>query len=181
MTLSYNLAYQEIILVHPTRRQIFAGKPYSTFWNIWEWVISIWRGFETWLFFFFCTCYGNWGCAPYQSLIWLLFAFFHPGTGVAKSSAAYILALGLFNNFSAWLYIISTLGVPRIKPWSCPCCFFPPASVTRAIQLLAVALFERGSPAQCNGCLHHLQYLELFFTIKCCQLSQLLALQPVLS
>ena len=25
MTLSYNLAYQEIILVHPTRRQIFAG------------------------------------------------------------------------------------------------------------------------------------------------------------
>ena len=39
MTLSYNLAYQEIILVHPTRRQIFAGKPYSTFWNIWEWVI----------------------------------------------------------------------------------------------------------------------------------------------
>ena len=36
MTLSYNLAYQEIILVHPTRRQIFAGKPYSTFWNIWD-------------------------------------------------------------------------------------------------------------------------------------------------
>ena len=39
MTLSYNLAYQEIILVHPTGRQIFAGKPYFTFWNIWEWVI----------------------------------------------------------------------------------------------------------------------------------------------
>ena len=39
MTLSYNLAYQEIISVHPTRRQIFAGKPYSTFPNIWEWVI----------------------------------------------------------------------------------------------------------------------------------------------
>ena len=39
MTLSYNLAYQEIILVHPTRRQIFAGKSVSTFWNIWEWVI----------------------------------------------------------------------------------------------------------------------------------------------
>ena len=72
--------------------------------------ISICRGFETWPFF--CTCYGNWRCAPYQSLIWLLFAFFRPGTGVAKSSAAYILALGLFNNFSAWLYIISTLGVP---------------------------------------------------------------------
>ena len=36
MTLSYNLAYQEIILVHPTRRQIFLGKPYSTFWNIWD-------------------------------------------------------------------------------------------------------------------------------------------------
>ena len=27
MTLSYNLAYQEIILVHPTRHQIFAGIP----------------------------------------------------------------------------------------------------------------------------------------------------------
>ena len=26
MTLSYNLAYQEFILVHPTSRQIFAGK-----------------------------------------------------------------------------------------------------------------------------------------------------------
>ena len=39
MTLSYNFAHQEIILVHPTRRRIFAGKPYSTFWNIWEWVI----------------------------------------------------------------------------------------------------------------------------------------------
>ena len=37
--LSYNLAYQEIISVHPTRRQIFAGKTDSTFWNIWQWVI----------------------------------------------------------------------------------------------------------------------------------------------
>ena len=40
IALSYNLAYQEIISVHPRRRQIFAGKPHSTFWNIWEWVIS---------------------------------------------------------------------------------------------------------------------------------------------
>ena len=39
MALSYNLAYQEIILVHPTKRQIFAGKTDSTFWNIWQWVI----------------------------------------------------------------------------------------------------------------------------------------------
>ena len=39
MTLSYNLAYQEIISLHPTRRQIFAGKPYSTFPNIWEWLL----------------------------------------------------------------------------------------------------------------------------------------------
>ena len=39
MALSYNLDYQESISVHPTRRQNFAGKPYSTFWNIWEWVI----------------------------------------------------------------------------------------------------------------------------------------------
>ena len=33
MALSYNLGYQESISVHPTRRQIFAGKPYSTFPN----------------------------------------------------------------------------------------------------------------------------------------------------
>ena len=31
MALSYNLGYQESISMHPTRRQIFAGKPYSTF------------------------------------------------------------------------------------------------------------------------------------------------------
>ena len=40
MALSYNLGYQESISVHSTRRQIFAGKPYSTFPNIWEWLIS---------------------------------------------------------------------------------------------------------------------------------------------
>ena len=39
MALSYNLAYQEIISVHYTRCQIFAGKTDSTFWNIWQWVI----------------------------------------------------------------------------------------------------------------------------------------------
>ena len=39
MALSYNLGYQEIISVHHTRRQIFAGKPDSTFPNIWEWLI----------------------------------------------------------------------------------------------------------------------------------------------
>ena len=39
MALSYNLPYQEIISVHPARRQIFAGKTDSTFWNIWQWVI----------------------------------------------------------------------------------------------------------------------------------------------
>ena len=39
MALSYNLGYQESISVHPTRRQIFAGKPYPTFPNIWEWLI----------------------------------------------------------------------------------------------------------------------------------------------
>ena len=39
MKLSYNLAYQETILVHSTRRQIFAGKPYSTFYNIWDLLI----------------------------------------------------------------------------------------------------------------------------------------------
>ena len=35
MTLSHNLAY-------PTRRQIFAGKQYSTFWNIWDLPIHNW-------------------------------------------------------------------------------------------------------------------------------------------
>ena len=39
MALSYNLGYQESISVHPTRRQIFAGKPDSTFPNIWQWLI----------------------------------------------------------------------------------------------------------------------------------------------
>ena len=34
MTLSYNLAYQETMLMHPTRREIFAGKTDSTFNNI---------------------------------------------------------------------------------------------------------------------------------------------------
>ena len=41
MALSYNFGYQESISVHPTRRQIFAGKPDSTFPNIWEWLISV--------------------------------------------------------------------------------------------------------------------------------------------
>ena len=41
MALSYNLGYQEIISVHPTSGQIFAGNPDSTFPNIWQWVISI--------------------------------------------------------------------------------------------------------------------------------------------
>ena len=33
MALIYSLAYQEIISVHPTMRQIFAGKTDSTFWK----------------------------------------------------------------------------------------------------------------------------------------------------
>ena len=39
MALSYNLGYQESISVHPTRHQNFAGKPYSNFPNIWEWLM----------------------------------------------------------------------------------------------------------------------------------------------
>ena len=39
MALSYNLGYQESISVHPTRRQNFAGKVYSNFLNIWEWLV----------------------------------------------------------------------------------------------------------------------------------------------
>ena len=39
MALSFNLGYQESISVHPTRRQNFAGKVYSNFPNIWEWLV----------------------------------------------------------------------------------------------------------------------------------------------
>ena len=39
-TLSYHLSSLETILVHPTRRQSFAGKLHSTFCNIWDLVIS---------------------------------------------------------------------------------------------------------------------------------------------
>ena len=42
MALCYSLGYQEIISVHPTRRQILAGKPDSTFPNIWQWLIYMW-------------------------------------------------------------------------------------------------------------------------------------------
>ena len=41
MTLTYNLAYQETILGHPEGRQIFAGKPYPTFYNIWD--LLLWK------------------------------------------------------------------------------------------------------------------------------------------
>ena len=34
-----NFSYQETILVHPTRRQIFAGKPDSAVYNIWDLLI----------------------------------------------------------------------------------------------------------------------------------------------
>ena len=47
MALSYDLGYQESISVHPTRRQIFAGKPYSTFPNMWQWLIY-WKN-QWWL------------------------------------------------------------------------------------------------------------------------------------
>ena len=62
MALSYNLGYQESISVHPTRRQIFAGNPYSTFPNIWEWLI--WANFprtgkmvKMWHFFILLKLY----------------------------------------------------------------------------------------------------------------------------
>ena len=41
MALSYNLGYQESISVHPTRSQIFAGIPESTFPNIWQWLLPL--------------------------------------------------------------------------------------------------------------------------------------------
>ena len=46
MALSYNLGYQESIPVHPTRCQNFAAKVYSNFPNIWEWLISDFKGSE---------------------------------------------------------------------------------------------------------------------------------------
>ena len=55
MALSYNLGYQESISVHPTRRQNFAGKPYSNFPNIWQWLISVSDkliGFIPWALYF---------------------------------------------------------------------------------------------------------------------------------
>ena len=39
MTLSYNLAYQETILVHPTRHQIFAGKPCNASGGLVSWFV----------------------------------------------------------------------------------------------------------------------------------------------
>ena len=39
---SFKMSYLEPILVHPVRRQNFAGKSDSTFWNIWDWVIYSW-------------------------------------------------------------------------------------------------------------------------------------------
>ena len=39
MTLSFHLGYLKTILVHHVRRQSFAGKSDSTFYNIWDLVI----------------------------------------------------------------------------------------------------------------------------------------------
>ena len=55
MTLSYHLGYLETILVHPTRRQSFAGKTDSTFYNIRDLVIS-------------CLLFGH--CLPAIEVLW---------------------------------------------------------------------------------------------------------------
>ena len=66
MALSYNLGYQESISVHPTRLQNFAGKPYSNFPNIWEWLIC-WAIYENIVSTFFWESpqvlvgYQSWG------------------------------------------------------------------------------------------------------------------------
>ena len=60
MALSYNLGKQESISVHPTRRQNFAGKPYSNFPNTWEWLICDW-------------IVAGWVLAAPRRAVWLLF------------------------------------------------------------------------------------------------------------
>ena len=55
MALSYNLGYQESISVHPTRRQNFAGKPYSIFPNIWEWLIYVIISWRFWRLHYLAT------------------------------------------------------------------------------------------------------------------------------
>ena len=87
MALSYNLGYQESISVHPTRRQNFAGKVYSNFPNIWEWLIyarRIWK--------ISCLCFSCYQTNPSEylkssmssssaykhiSVFFLWFSFFH--------------------------------------------------------------------------------------------------------
>ena len=68
MALSYNLAYQEIISVNPTRRQIFAGKTDSTFPNNWQWVI-----YCLWAALFLTNRRTNEGYRICKTLSWVIF------------------------------------------------------------------------------------------------------------
>ena len=74
MALSYNLGYQESISVHPTRRQIFAGKPYSTFPNIWEWLIYFQYESEYENFAFLFVTKKNIYNSSFLWQLWLWFA-----------------------------------------------------------------------------------------------------------
>ena len=63
MTLSYNLAYQEIISVHPTRRQILLANRtlLSTISETLSYLITPWQGLVPWFVGIVELCLGLWG------------------------------------------------------------------------------------------------------------------------
>ena len=84
MALSYNLGYQESISVHPTRRQNFAGKVYSNFPNIWEWLVHTSEEDRSQIFYAsLLILYVR----PSLSNTWMdWFAFFQPGRKFFENS-----------------------------------------------------------------------------------------------
>ena len=93
MALSYNLGYQESISVHPTRRQNFAGKVYSNFPNIWEWVI--------------CSC--AFVCGPCRARRWDIF----------KYRRCFVQSQFSKNDLEAkqsWIYAVLLLSVGPVGP-----------------------------------------------------------------
>ena len=66
MALSFNLGYQESISVHPTRRPNFAGKVYSNFPNIWQWLICSILEQLTWCWWWWECEEGNYNHYDYK-------------------------------------------------------------------------------------------------------------------